>query len=125
MKKVLLAILVTTAWISISEFARNEFLLKQHWINHYAGMGLSFPAEPINGAVWGIWSMVYATVIYTVSTRFNLLQTALLAWVVGFGMMWLVIGNLLVLPWAILPWAIPLSMIEATVATWLVYKLTQ
>lgn len=118
----LLAVLAAALWISISEFARNEFLVKQHWISHYAGMGLTFPAEPLNGAIWGLWSLTYAAVIYVLSTKFNLLQTALLAWVIGFVLMWLVIGNLMVLPLGILPIAIPLSMLEAGIASWLVYK---
>jgi len=49
----MLPILLSTVWIGISEFVRNEFLLKYYWTRHYEGFGLVFPAEPINGALWG------------------------------------------------------------------------
>jgi hypothetical protein len=119
-----LAIASATAWISISEFVRNEFLLKSHWVKHYGSLGLSFPSNPVNGAVWGIWSLVFAVVIFAISRKFSLLQTIALSWVVGFLMMWLVIGNLGVLPFGILPYAVPLSVLEAAVAALLVKRLS-
>ena len=117
-----LAILAVTVWISVSEFVRNQLLVRSHWVDHYRSMGLSFPSEPIHGVIWGLWSLVFAGSIYVISRRFSLLHTAILAWVVGFVMMWIVIGNLGVLPRAILPLAVPLSMIEAALATWIVLK---
>jgi hypothetical protein len=39
--------------------------------------------------------------------------------------MWLVIGNLGVLPWGILPMAVPLSMLEAYVASFIVFRLSR
>jgi drug/metabolite transporter (DMT)-like permease len=121
MKRVL-AILAATIWISLSEFVRNEFIVKAHWVDHYKSMGLDFPSAPINGAVWGVWSLVFAGIMYILSRRFTFLHTAILSWVIGFVLMWLVIGNLGVLPWSILPLAIPLSMVEAFVAAWLIRK---
>ncbi len=64
MKKTLLPILLATIWIGISEFVRNEFLLKSYWTGHYEDLGLIFPTEPINGAVWGIWSLCLAIAIF-------------------------------------------------------------
>ena len=121
--KRILAILAATVWISVSEFVRNQFLLQSHWVGHYRSMGLSFPSEPINGALWGLWSLVFAGVIYTISRRFSIIHTSILSWVLGFVMMWIVIGNLGVLPTSILPLALPLSMLEAAIATWIVLKI--
>jgi hypothetical protein len=118
----ILAILATTVWISLSEFVRNEFIVKAHWVGHYRSMGLDFPSAPVNGAVWGAWSLVFAIIIHSLSRKFSFLHTAILSWVIGFVLMWLVIGNLGVLPWGILPLAIPLSMVEAFVAAWLIRK---
>jgi hypothetical protein len=42
MKKSIIPIFLATLWISISEFARNEFVLKSFWIEHYESLGLSF-----------------------------------------------------------------------------------
>lgn len=122
-KKTLLPVLLAAIWISISEFLRNEFILKSHWTGHYENMGIIFPSEPVNGAVWGIWSFVFAAVIFVISKRFSLVQTSVVAWVAGFVMMWLVIGNLGVLPYGILAYAIPLSMLEVFVASWIVKRL--
>jgi hypothetical protein len=40
----------------------------------------------------------------------------------GFLLMWVVIGNLGVLPFGILPYALPLSIVEVLGATWIIFK---
>jgi hypothetical protein len=92
-------------------------------VEHYKKMGLEFPSEPINGAVWGIGALMYSLSGWAISRKFDLWQAAALFWVQGFVLMWLVIGNLKVLPWGILPFAIPLSMLEAFVAVWILKRL--
>lgn len=121
-RKTVLPVLLATLWISVSEFVRNQFLLQTYWAEHYQKMGQVFPTEPVNGMVWGLWSLVFALVIYLIAGKFSLMQTTVLAWVIGFVMMWLVIGNLGVLPWGILPVAIPLSALEAFLASWIIKK---
>ncbi len=124
MVKKTLAIILSTVWISISEFGRNEFLLKELWTAHYQKMGQIFPAEPVNGAIWGLWALLFSTVIYIIAQKFSLWKTFFLSWMAGFVMMWLVIGNLSVLPYEILPWAIPLSLLETFIASLITVKLT-
>lgn len=124
MKKMIFPVLLATVWISISEFVRNEFLLKSFWTKHYQSLGLTFPSEPLNGAVWGIWSLLLATAVFIISKKFTLVQTTLLSWLVAFVMMWVVIGNLGVLPYSLLFYAIPLSFLETFVATWIIKKLS-
>jgi Na+-transporting NADH:ubiquinone oxidoreductase subunit NqrE len=124
-KTSLLPILVTGIWVSISEFFRNEILLKSHWTEHYQTMGLVFPAAPINGAVWGIWSFVFAASIYVISRRFSFWETTFLSWTVGFVLMWLGIGNMAVLPLGILYAAIPLSLLECGIASWIIFKFSK
>lgn len=121
----LFPILLATIWISISEFFRNEILLKEHWVSHYQGLGLIFPSTPINGAIWGLWSLFFAIGIYMISRKFTLIQTTLLSWWMGFILMWVVTGNMAVLPFSILPFTVPLSFLEAFVASWLIVKITQ
>lgn len=125
LKRILLPILIATIWISLSEFFRNEFLLKAYWTDHYTNMGLSFPDAPINGAVWGIWSLCYAIGIFVLIRKFSLIQTTAIAWFMGFVLMWLVTGNMGVLPFKILFYAVPLSMIEAFLAAFIVKKLSK
>ncbi|MEI6507686.1 MAG: hypothetical protein WCO54_04330 [Bacteroidota bacterium] len=123
-KKTILPVLVATVWISISEFVRNEFILKLYWLSHYQHLGLTFPSEPINGAVWGIWSLLFAIAIFVIAKKFTLIETTILSWCVVFPMMWVVIGNLGVLPFGILIYAIPLSILESLLATVIIKKLT-
>ena len=118
----IMPVILATLWTSISEFVRNEYLLKSYWIQHYDGLGIPFPSEPINGAMWGIWSLAMAILIYLISRKFDLLQTTLIVWLAAFVMMWMVIGNLSVLPYGILPVAIPLSLLEAFLASWIIRK---
>lgn len=123
LKKIILPVFLATIWISISEFVRNEFLLKSYWTGHYRELGLIFPGEPINGAIWGVWSLCFAVVIFILARKFTLWQTTLLSWFVGFVLMWLVVYNLTVLPTEILYVAIPLSLLEAFLATFIIKKL--
>jgi hypothetical protein len=115
-KKTIFPVFLATTWISISEFARNEFLVKSFWIKQYQDLGLHFPSESINGAVWGIWSLLFAVAVFIIARKFTLLQTTLLSWFVAFVMMWVVIGNLGVLPFGLLLYAVPLSLLESFIA---------
>ncbi|MEZ4793887.1 MAG: hypothetical protein R2773_00140 [Flavobacteriaceae bacterium] len=125
MKKTILSILLATVWISISEFVRNEFFLKSYWSQHYEVMGLVFPSEPVNGAVWGLWSLCFAVSIYFISRKFALGPTTLLSWFVGFVLMWVVTGNMGVLPFKILYFAVPLSVLETFLAAWIIVKFSK
>jgi hypothetical protein len=124
LKNTFLPIFAATLWISLSEFVRNEFLVKTFWTDHYNRLGLIFPSEPINGAVWGLWSLLFAIAIFIISRKFSLLYTTLLSWLVGFVLMWFVIGNLGVLPYGLLLYAVPLSLLESFVATWIIKRLS-
>lgn len=123
-KRAVFPVLLATVWISISEFVRNSFLVHDAWLAHYQNLRLTFPEQPVNGAVWGIWSLVFAIIIYVLHQKFTFWQTVLLSWIIGFAMMWLVIGNLGVLPIDILPYAIPLSILEVLVAVLIINKLS-
>ena len=123
-KKTILPVLLSTIWISISEFVRNEVLLKSYWTNHYQNLGIVFPSAPINGAMWGVWSLLFAIAIFIIAKKFSMMQTAFLSWFVGFVLMWVVIGNMDVLPYGLLYAAIPLSLLEALLATFIIKKLS-
>ncbi len=123
-KSTILPILLSTIWVSISEFVRNEFILKDYWTEHYEGLGLTFATEPINGAVWGIWAMTFSVVLFILLKRFSFTETFFLGWVIGFVLMWLVVGNMQVLPFGILTFAIPASWLEVFLALFIMQKLT-
>ncbi|HPE56264.1 MAG TPA: hypothetical protein P5514_13500 [Bacteroidales bacterium] len=122
--KPVFAVILATIWISISEFVRNEFILKSYWTEHYQNLGLTFPSEPINGAIWGIWSLFFAIGIFLIAKKFSLWHTTFISWWMGFVLMWVVTGNMAVLPFDILPFAIPLSLLEAFLASLIIKKLS-
>ncbi len=124
LKKTILPILLSAIWISISEFLRNEVFVKSYWTGHYQKLGIVFPAEPVNGAIWGFWSLLFAIAIFIISKKFTLIQTTLLSWFTAFVMMWVVIANMGVLPYGLLYIAVPLSLIEAFVASFIIKKLS-
>jgi len=123
MKKTVLPVLLATIWIGLSEFVRNQLLFKYYWTAHYASLGLVFPERPVNGALWGVWSLLFAVAVYVFAKKFTLVQTTLLAWLVGFVLMWVVVGNLGLLPLGLLPFAVPLSFLEAFLAALIIKKL--
>lgn len=115
-KNELLSILLAGFWISVSEFLRNELLFKHLWVDHYKTLGLKFETTPVNGFIWFVWSLVFAVIISKLLSKFSRRETLIIAWVVGFLMMWLTLFNLQVLPIALLIFAIPLSLLEAWLA---------
>ena len=124
LQKIVLPVFLATIWISLSEFVRNEFLIKSYWIQHYEQLGMTFPSEPINGAIWGLWSLLLAIALFLLLKKFTWTQGALLGWFMAFVLMWVVVGNMGVLPNRVLPVAIPLSLIEVFGAAYIIEKLT-
>ncbi|PJZ51370.1 hypothetical protein [Leptospira adleri] len=118
-------VLATAAWITASEFFRNEILFKSYWVLHYESKGLRFPSEPINGAVWILWSFFLAVVLYILSRKFTLTQTFLFGWFVGFVLMWIVVWNLGMLPSGLLIYAVPLSLLEIFLGSIIVKRLSK
>ena len=123
MKNTLFALLAVFFWISGTLFLRNEVLLKDFWVNHYAQMGLVFPGEPINGLVWVLWALGFSLAILLFSKKYNLLQTALISWLTGFVLLEVAIGNLGVLPFPLLVYAIPMSLMEVFVAAFMAKRI--
>lgn len=114
--KNLLPILLSGLWITTSEFVRNELLFKSYWVEHYESLGLEFVTKPVNGIIWTIWSFLFAALIFVLLKKFSIKETLLIAWSIGFVLMWLVSYNLQVLPLQLLIFAVPLSMLEVGVA---------
>jgi hypothetical protein len=117
-------IVVAGLWVTASEFVRNEVLFKSFWTSHYQGLGLTFETTPLNGIVWVLWSLLLAGVIQQLLSRFSLRRSLVLAWIIGFPMMWLTLFNLQVLPLGLLVFAVPLSVLEVLVAALIIRKLS-
>jgi len=122
--KCAIAVITAGIWVNVSEFFRNEYLLKTFWVSYYESHGMTFPSEPINGVIWLVWGFLFASAVYIVSRRFNLLQTALIGWLMGFVLMWLVAINLNAMPIYILAYAVPLSLLETSICTVICIKIS-
>ena len=122
LKKAFLPVLLAGVWVNACEFIRNELLFKHYWVDHFAGMGLVFPSQPVNSAAWVVWGFSMAAFVWALSRRFCLRDTFLLSWFAGFLMMWMVAWNLSVLPVALLWIGVPFSMAELLGASFIVRK---
>jgi len=125
MKKIVLSIVLSGLWITFSEFLRNEFLLKEYWVNQFNSLGLTFETLPINGILWMVWSFTLAFLLFKFLQKFSMKETILLGWLPSFFMMWIVVFNLQTLPLNIVffVFAIPLSIIEILVAIIIIKKI--
>ena len=119
-----IAVILTGIWVNASEFFRNEVILKKYWIDHYQSLGMTFPSEPLNGMIWVAWGFLFAIAIYIISRKFDLIKTTLISWFMAFVLMWIVTWNLNVLPSAILIYAVPLSLLEAFIGSYICIKMS-
>lgn len=119
----ILAVIITGVWINASEFFRNEVLLKKYWVDHYQSLGMIFPSAPVNGMMWIVWGFLFSIAIYIISRKFSLLQTTLISWFVAFVLMWIVAWNLSVLPVFILVYAVPFSLLEVFIGSYICKKI--
>jgi hypothetical protein len=120
----IISVILAGIWINASEFFRNEILLKTYWVDHYQSLGMTFPSAPKNGIIWVVWGFLFAISIYLISRKFHLIQTALISWFMAFVLMWIVTFNLNVLPGAVLIYAVPLSLLEAFVGSYICLKIS-
>lgn len=119
----IITVVIAGIWINASEFFRNQVLLNAEWVEHFETLGMTFPSALINAVVWVVWGFIFAVTIYVISRKFRLIDTFLLSWVLAFLMMWLVTWNLNVLPVSILAFAVPLSLLESFVASYICVRL--
>jgi Na+-transporting NADH:ubiquinone oxidoreductase subunit NqrE len=119
-----LAVVLTTFWISLSEFFRNEILLKSLWQEHFQKLGIFLPSQNITMAFWGIWSFMFTGAIYNIAKKFPLAGTALLSWFVAFPMMWVMLGFLGIMSHNYMLYSTPLTLIETFVAAFIIKKIS-
>jgi hypothetical protein len=116
MKNQALAIILATIWVNISEFIRNEFFVKDLWLDGFKSLNLTFPNAPINGAIWGTWALILVVVLSEVVKKYSPLKSTLIVWLLGFVLFWIAFFNLGLLPKGLLLWAVPWSFAEVLIA---------
>jgi hypothetical protein len=125
LKKTILPILLTGIWLNISGTVKWIFLIESYWIEKYSALGIVLPTGLINNITWMIWGFLFATTILILSKKFNLIQTTLLSWFVAYGMMWVIVWNVGVLPTGMLWINVPLSLFETFVGALICKKLSK
>ncbi len=125
MKTSVLSIVLAGIWITVSEFVRNEFLLKGYWVRHFESLGIEFVTLPVNGVLWMVWSFLLAALIFLFLRRYTMVETLFIAWSAGFVMMWITVFNLQVLPLGILVCAVPLSLLEIGIAELIISRVSR
>ena len=125
MKRKYLSIAAAGIWVTLSEFIRNEFLLKGFWIRHFDSLGLKFETTPLNGVFWLVWSFICAYMIFRLLQKFSFVETLVLVWLPAFLMMWITVYNLQTLPLKLLIFAIPLSVLEIFIAGLIITRLRE
>lgn len=123
MKKFLLAILAAGVWMNLNEFARNELVVKQIWIDGFAKTGLPYQSTPVTGIAWMLWAFIFIAILTWLVTKFSVLQSTLITWIVGFVLLWLGLWNLGVLPEGLLYVAAPWSFVEVYVSALICRKI--
>ena len=123
MKKFMLATFLSGLWLNTNEFVRNEILFKEKWIIEFQKLGLIFPSEPLNGLIWVMWGFVFCGVLTILVKNLSCLKSSVLAWIQGFGLMWIACVNLGVFPIDLLFVAIPWSFIEVYIAALISIKI--
>ena len=119
MKRYFLAVAASGVWMNASEFIRNELVIKHVWVGGFEEIGLSFPSAPVNGLVWVVWAFIFCAVLAALNMRFNVLKSAIICWVTGFGLLWIAMWNIGILPKGLLYWAVPWSFVEVYVAAFI------
>jgi len=118
-KQFVLAVVAAGVWMNVSEFVRNELLLKHYWVDGFGEIGLTFPSAPVNGAVWGLWAFLFVAFLTWLITKFDVLRSTIISWVLGFVLLWIAMWNMGILPKGLLYWAVPWSFIEVYVAAFI------
>lgn len=117
------AIVAAGIWITASEFIRNEVLFKSYWVDHFAGLKLTFETLPVNGILWTVWSFLAAFILMELSRRMSFGRALVVGWIAFFPTMWITLFNLQVLPAGLLTFALPLSLLEVAVALLLLRRI--
>jgi hypothetical protein len=123
-KKTILPILITGIWLNISITIGWILILESYWIKKYQSLNLVFPIGITNNIVWMIWGFMLATIVFTLSKKFTVLQTTFLGWFMAFAMMWVIVWNIGVLPTGMLLFNIPNTLFVTYIGAWICKKLS-
>ena len=103
------AVIAAGLFMTAVQFIQNQLLFLAVWQDHFRSLGLEFATKPLNGILWMAWSFLDAYLLLVLLRALPLARAVLVAWLVGFVMMWCALYNLQVLPVQLLLAAVPIS----------------
>jgi hypothetical protein len=131
-KHFVLTTLIVSIWINISEVFRYFIIVKPMMQEYLAMLPGAIPMNWIVFAIWGIWDTILTTLVvfiyWLVAQCFgnNLMSTIISAttsWALFFLLFWLGMVNMGLSPISVALIALPLSLLEMIVASWILSKL--
>jgi hypothetical protein len=131
-KQFILTILIVSIWINISEVFRYFVIVKPMMQEYLAMLPGAIPMNWTVFAIWGIWDTILTSLVvfiyWLVAQRFgnNLMSTIISAttsWALFFLLFWLGMVNMGLSPISVALIALPLSLLEMIVASWILSKL--
>jgi hypothetical protein len=131
-KHFVLTTLIVSIWVNISEVFRYFVIVKPMMQEYLAMLPGAIPMNWTVFAIWGIWDTILTSLVvfiyWLVAQRFgnNLMSTIISAttsWALFFLLFWLGMVNMGLSPISVALIALPLSLLEMIVASWILSKL--
>ena len=104
-------ILIYFIFFVVSEYIRNKFLIIDFWNYPIHKFNVIFPQDLVNIVFWLFFGVIFSIITYIISIKFSLQETILIIWLLLI-LKWLVVCNLLYLPFSVLIYSIPYSFFE-------------
>jgi hypothetical protein len=131
-KHFVLTTLIVSIWVNISEVFRYFVIVKPMMQEYLAMLPGAIPMNWTVFAIWGIWDTILTSLVvfiyWLVAQRFgnNLMSTIISAttsWALFFLLFWLGMVNMGLSPISVALIALPLSLLEMIMASWILSKL--
>lgn len=119
-----IAILAAAVWISLLEFLRDQYFVQSYRIEQNQLHGFMYREEPLMGSASGIWSLFLAIFIFLMTRKLNQWHATIAAFTGCVLLMWIINGDLRVLPARLLLFALPLIVLESFMAVWIIRKIS-
>lgn len=119
-----IAILAAAVWLSLLEFLRDQYLVQSYRIEQNQLHGSMYREEPLMGSAAGIWSLFLAIYIFLVTRKLGNWYATIAAFSGCLLLMWVINGDLRVMPVRLILFAIPLILLESFIAVWIIRRIS-
>jgi hypothetical protein len=93
LKSSLTPIIAGWVWISGCEYGINQVWLKSQWDDYFGAIGVTYPGDITNLALWAGWCLAYAIAMRMMLARFGALFAGIITWILVFGLTMISLSN--------------------------------